>query len=118
MLHLINLEKSPLSKKQRLSILRKVLRRYFICLIFPRYKEKFRVDTGLCDALDNVYNNFGDDVRRIIELKYPELYIQKPSSELMYDLAFWYKPGKLRPRIKCLRRAIKLLKHDIRRNNT
>jgi len=108
MSHLINLEDSSIPKKQRLNNLKKLLFQYNISLFFPWFKYKHYLACGFCCAMSmkRTFGNLKD---------YPELLIQKPVYQNSYP--YWYPPGKLIPRIKCLRRAIKLLKDDIKRNN-
>ncbi len=89
--------------KQRLKLYRKMLWHWRWSKIMG-YED---TTTGFCNYLS--YKNLPPPYRRLVS--YIELYEQKP--EVISWLGFWFEPGLLSPRIKCLKKAIKLCKQQL-----
>jgi hypothetical protein len=58
---------------------------------------------GFCFYFTEVYHDILND--ELFKKALPELYSQRPN---MQKASYWFEPGDLKPRIKCLEEAIKL----------
>ncbi len=111
------IEDDKLTIEERLLLYKKMLRTYVKSFLFQWNKEKYFTDCGFCRLiykttdLDNVKDSF------IFELDLPELYNQKPTifavNSLGHPSPYWFDEGKILPRIKCLKKAIKTTKDII-----
>ena len=96
-----------MTEKERLKIYKKALWDYRISKYLRR---SILTENGLCYYFyakeiitltpEGVY---GDGIKIL-----PELYFYKP-----YDQNYWFNPGELNPRIKLLKKAIKMVKKSI-----
>lgn len=80
-----------------LEIYKEALSNYKLSLIFPR--KVFNTQCGFCYY-------FRKSQRKELRLDCPTLFKLRPDEK--YDNAYWFKPGKIRPRIQLLKEAIKL----------
>ena len=80
---------------------RKALLCYYLSYI-PGFSFLLDTDYGFClfFSKTNIY------------LELPKLYKQKPDNNYEFGV-YWFKPGKLAPRIECLKKAIKLCKDEV-----
>ena len=89
--------------KERLSFYKRMRRDYRIALFIPPFK-RMSTRFGFCNYLN----------RRSIGLRLydlPELLATKPKQQ--YNYSYWFKPGKLRPRLICINTAIYLCEKEI-----
>ena len=70
--------------------------------------QKYLLDNGLLAGLCRYFIRIQGIDGNGMEEVFPELYLQKPSP--LNNSLFWFKFGALRPRIRCLKRAIALTK--------
>ena len=72
--------------------------------------EDYLLDNGLLAGLCRYFIRIQgiDTCGYYMKMVLPELYLQKPSP--LNNSLFWFKFGALRPRIRCLKRAIALTK--------
>ena len=107
------------TKKQRLAIYEKALKDYT-----QRYKEVGGIDTFIWDKNETIFNNglcfyfasrfYNVDTYDAFKEILPELYKTKPKQAS--DSGWWFGDGELLPRIKCLKKAIKITKSKIEKN--
>jgi hypothetical protein len=91
--------------EERLRFYKKMLLHYSISLFIPFSFRSTEVKSGFC-----FYINQKTDFEYSVS-SFPELFsLRKVWSG---DEEYWFKPGKLWPRIQCLRKAIGLCKLDI-----
>lgn len=97
-----------MTKEEKLVLYKKALRDYkLLNSLWGRmflHKWKYYVHHGFC-----AYFRYRHGVY-INNLEFPELSIQSPLLNTTFCEGYWYKPGHLAPRIKCLEQAIKLCK--------
>lgn len=87
------------TKEKRLKFYRMMLRDYSWNLFIPPKFRHHRFHAGMCHYITSTANFW--------IYSFPELIKQKPN--ITYS-AFWFFPGKVYPRIKCIKNAIKLCK--------
>lgn len=84
------------SPQQRLALYKEALFVYRLCRIFPAMKYILQTQHGLCHFFSEWFE------QRVYMSELPELKKLKP-----VDCGFWDVQGKLKPRIKWLKQAIK-----------
>lgn len=92
-----------MNKKERLNLYKQALKDYRFQYWFPFFviAENYnKLHLGFC----YYFSQLGVDFNILIEL-------QNQMPEKFYS--YWFKKGELAPRIKCLKKAIKLCKHEI-----
>ena len=96
-----------MTPKQRLSAYERALTDYQNGI---GKNQKYLLDNGLLAGLCRYFSRIqGINVcRHYMKNILPELYLQEPSP--LKNSLFWFKLGALRPRIRCLKRAIALTK--------
>jgi hypothetical protein len=98
------------TKQERLEIYKKALHDYRISLIFSFKKIKLHTNKGFCAYF--YYNNYMNTPNNL-EITFPEIYkccpcnFTYPWHNVPY---YWFKKGKIIPRIKVLKATIKLTK--------
>lgn len=95
----------PLSKEEQLKCYEQALKTYKENL----WKSSFinrdcRVSTGFCKYFANTY------ATSYVKEKFPILFNLRNGYKYKKNNNYWFRPGKLRPRIKLLERAIEICK--------
>ena len=90
----------------RLKEYKKALFHYRLTRIFPILSTLFDTDYGFC----YYFQILSDDnfTNKNLKEKYPELYEQRPGYGDRHG--YWFEKGLKKPRIECLKKAIKLCK--------
>lgn len=89
-----------MEKEERLKLYKKMLRDYRLSFFFP--KRWYKTESGFCYNLTR-YSVSLEDLSELISTKPDKNY---------NGGCMWFKSGKLRPRIKCLKKAIKMIKEQ------
>ena len=93
-------------KQQRLKIYKKALLHYRLSFWIWPLRLVFLTDMGFCLYLTQRDIVFITGRSRLKD--YPELLMQRKSNAWKGNIAFWWNPNRMWPRIQALKRAIKL----------
>jgi hypothetical protein len=109
----IQFKSEKMKAEERLKIYKKALwdyrKGFYINILLYKWYVYDPTYYGLCYYFDTVLhvNVYGSQFKTIL----PELYAQKPVKNLVGN--YWFDPGDLKSRIKCLKKSIKLTKQFI-----
>jgi hypothetical protein len=94
-----------MTTKEKLSLYKKALRDYRLAQFIPLFKYFNYTYEGFCLYFKQVNNEY---------LYYLSELCEQNPNKVNTNLSFWFPKGELKPRIECLKRAIKFCEQELK----